>query len=207
MFIHHSHQFGRRLSCTAEREGTSLLVPSKLQENLALAAGDENMAKPPKDRTSFSSHTYFVTASTWGHRSLFQTERMAKVFLGTLAHYRNEGKYSLHEFVLMPDHFHLLLTPSLGVILERAMQFIKGGFSYRVGKELERKMEIWERGYVDHRIRDRTDFANHVEYIRENPVKAGLAGAPADYPYSSAFAGFDLDSIPQGLKPEPSSAA
>jgi putative transposase len=113
---------------------------------------------------------------------------------------------TLHEFVLMPDHFHLLLTPAQSITLERAMQFIKGGFSYRVGKELELKMEIWERGYVDHRIRDLNDFVRHVEYIRRNAVEGGLAGAPADYRYSSAHPGFDLDPIPQGLKPESSVA-
>ena len=165
------------------------------------------MAKPPKDRTSFGSSTYFVTAGAWGHRALFQTERMAKLFLDTITHYRNDGKYSLHEFVLMPDHFHLLLTPSRGVTLERVMQFIKGGFSYRLGKELDLKMEIWERGYVDHRIGDLTDFIDHVEYIRMNPVEAGLLSAAADYPYCSAHAGLEMDPVPQGLKPDSWSAA
>src|SRR5580700_2769082 len=94
------------------------------------------MAKPPRDHTSFGSATYFVTASTWAHRSLFQTERMAKLFVATLSGYRNNAKYLLHAFVVMPDHFHLLFTPIHGITLERAMQLIKGGFSYRVGKEL-----------------------------------------------------------------------
>ena len=76
-----------------------------------------------------------------------------------------------------------------------------------MGKELELKMEIWERGYVNHRVRDLTDFINHADYIQRNPVEAGLAAAPADYPYCSAHAGFDLDPIPQGLKPQSSSAA
>jgi len=52
------------------------------------------MAKPPKDHTSFGSSTYFVTASTWGHRSLFQTERMAKLFLETINGYRDSGEYA-----------------------------------------------------------------------------------------------------------------
>jgi putative transposase len=165
------------------------------------------MAKPPKDHTSFGSYTHFVTASTWRHRSLFQTERMAKLFLETMFGYRMDGKYLLHEFVLMPDHFHLLLTPIEGITVERAMQFIKGGFSYRVGKELEVKIEIWERGYIDHRIRDLTDFINHLEYIQRNPVEAGLAGTLTDYPYCSAYPEFDLDSVPHGRKPQSSSVA
>jgi REP-associated tyrosine transposase len=157
------------------------------------------MSKPPHDRTSFGSNAYFITASTWGHRSLFQTERMARLFLETIFHYRKEGRFLIHEFVVMPTHFHLLLTPS-GVALERAVQFIKGGFSYRVKKDLALNMEIWERGFVDHRIRDASDFSRHVEYIRQNPVEARIVGRAEDYAYSSAHGGFELDRCPQELE-------
>ena len=158
------------------------------------------MSKPPHDNTSFGSNAYFVTASTWGHRSLFQTDRLARLLIDTIFHYRGEEKFLVHEFIVMPNHFHALLTPT-GITLERAMQFIKGGFSYRVKKELGSNMEIWERGYVDHRIRDSIDYAHHVEYIRQNPVKAHLVTSARDYLYSSALGGLDLDPRPQGLKP------
>jgi putative transposase len=49
--------------------------------------------------------------------------------------YRTENKYLLHEFVVMPDHLHLILTPQ-GITLERAMQLIKGGFSFQLNKKL-----------------------------------------------------------------------
>jgi REP-associated tyrosine transposase len=125
---------------------------------------------------------------------------MAQPFMETLSHYRCEHKFLLHEFVIMPDHFHLLLTPT-GITLERAMQFIKGGFSYRVKKELGSNLEVWERGYVDHRVRDGDDYRRHVDYIRQNPVDAGIVDKPEDYSYSSARIGCDLDVCPQGLKP------
>jgi putative transposase len=99
----------------------------------------------------------------------------------------------------MPDHFHLLITPS--VALERALQFIKGGFSYRAKKELGSNAEIWQRGFADHRIRDTADYEMHVHYIHLNPVKKHLCTGPAEYQYSSAFPGWKLDLIPQGLKP------
>jgi len=159
------------------------------------------MSKPPRDRTSFGSSTYFVTASTWGKRSLFQTTRMANLFLDTIFHYRREGKFLVHEFVIMPDHFHLLLTPR-EIALERAVQFIKGGFSYRVKKDLQTNVEIWERGYVEHRIRDSRDYWQHVEYIHQNPVEARMVEEAENYGYCSLQAGFELDPCPQGLKPE-----
>jgi putative transposase len=123
---------------------------------------------------------------------------MAGLFIDTISHYRREQKFLLHEFVLMPTHFHLLLTPS-EITLERAMQFIKGGFSYRVKKKLALNMEIWERGYVDHRIRDATDYARHVGYIRQNPVEAKFVSRAEDYLYSSAHGGFELDPCPREL--------
>jgi putative transposase len=158
------------------------------------------MSKSPRDDTSFGSDTYFVTASTWGHRSLFQIDRMARLFIDTLYHYRKEEKFLIHEFVVMRDHFHLLMTPT-DINVEKAMQFIKGGFSYRVKKELQLNIEVWERGYINHRLRDANDYERHMEYTRLNPVKARIAVTIEEYPYSSAHSGFELDSCPQGLKP------
>ena len=159
------------------------------------------MAKPPRDRAETASRTYFVTASTWEGRSLFQSERLAQLFLETLHHYRRQSQYRLHEYVVMRDHFHLLVTPREDATLERCMQFIKGGFSRRAGEELGRNVEIWQRGYVDHRIRDGTDYARHREYIRQNPVEAKLSSRAEEYRYSSAHPDAELDPPPQGLKP------
>jgi REP element-mobilizing transposase RayT len=80
------------------------------------------MAAPPRGNTGYS--TYFITSSAFQKNSLFQSERMAQLFIDVLFHYRDQKNYLLHEFVLMPDHFHLLITPTLS--LERALQLIKG---------------------------------------------------------------------------------
>jgi len=154
------------------------------------------MAAPHRGNTGYSP--YFITASTWQKRSLFQSARMARLLIEVMLHYRREKKYLLHEFVVMPDHFHLLLTPTL--TLERAMQLIKGGFSYRAGKELGFGGEIWENSFYDHRIRDLAEYERCRHYIHQNPVKRRLSETPEVYPYSSA-AGFSLDQIPQRLKP------
>ena len=140
--------------------------------------------------------TYFVTAETWERRALFRSQRLAELFLETLQHYRSEGKYLLHEFVVMPDHFHALVTPDR-ITLERVMQLIKGGFSHRVGK-VAPNLEIWQRGFTDHRIRDAGDYAHHREYIRLNPLRAQLCLDPKEYPYSSAGSGCALDPFLSG---------
>jgi putative transposase len=134
-------------------------------------------------------NTYFVTSSTFQKQNLFQSERLAKLFLEVLLHYRQSGKYLLHAFVLMPDHFHLLLTPL--VTLERSLQFVKGGFSFRARKELGFGGEIWQTSFYDRRVRDIHEYRAFREYIHRNPVKRGLVAGPEDYAYSSACLGLD----------------
>jgi len=72
--------------------------------------------------------TFFITTATYNRRRLFQLPVNAEHFIETLQHYRREGHYKLHAFVVMPDHVHLILTPQ-AITLERAVGLIKGGFS------------------------------------------------------------------------------
>jgi putative transposase len=159
------------------------------------------LAKPSRDRSPSASNTYFVTANAFAGQAIFQSERMANLLIETLLDYRSQGKYFLHEFVIMPNHLHILFTTRTGITLERAIQLIKGGFSHRAGKRLEMYGEIWQRGYVDHRIRDVNDFAQHKQYIHQNPVKTNLVETPETYAFSSAFPSLNVDDPPQGLKP------
>jgi putative transposase len=154
--------------------------------------------KPARQHVTNNQQTYFVTATTWQRRALFKHARWADLFLETLPSYRGRGDL-LHEYVLRPEHFHILITPV--VTLERAAQFIKGGFSFRAKKELQSGMEIWQRGVSDHRIRDLQDFETHVGYIYRNPVGRKLVESAAEYPYCSAFPGSTKDEAPQWLKP------
>lgn len=126
--------------------------------------------------------TFFVTSATFQRRRLFQVAANAELFLEILQGYRREGHYKLYAFVVMPDHMHLLLTPQ-GMTIERAVGLIKGGFSHRVGS----KFPVWQRGFTDHRIRDRNDFEIRRSYIHRNPVRAGLVDVCESYPYSSAY--------------------
>ena len=157
------------------------------------------MAIPYRGQTSQS--TYFVTASTFGKKALFQTERTALLFLDVLSHYRTQGKFLLHEFVVMPDHFHLLITPCHGTTLERAIQLIKGGFSHRLKKELGVNSQVWQTSFYDRRVRDAAEYQKFREYIHQNPVALSLCADAGDCPYSSAASRIPSDAVPQRLKP------
>ena len=156
------------------------------------------MAIPNRGLTG--NGTYFITSATYENISIFQTDRTAKFFLEVIRNYRDRGKFLLHEFVLMPDHFHLLLTPK--ETLEKAMQLIKGGFSYRAKKELGYCGDIWEHSFHDRRVRDALEYERLRHYIQQNPVKRMLAAVAEQYPYSSAAGVIRLDEVPQWLKPD-----
>jgi putative transposase len=156
---------------------------------------------PISHRGLTSTSTYFITASTYQKTHILQSDRMTRLFIEVLYRYREQGQYLLHEFVVMPNHFHLLITPQSA--LERAVQYIKGGFSYRAGKELHFKGKIWQPSYYDRRVRDGEEYGAFRHYIWNNPVKRGLVEDATTYPYSSANAIFTLDPIPQRLKAAP----
>lgn len=129
-----------------------------------------------------STATYFVSTATHDRRPHFRTEAYCELFLETLQHYRREGHYRLHAFVVMPDHIHLLLTPN-ELTIERVMGFIKGGFSHKIPAI----KPFWQKGYHDRLIRDAEEFISRKAYIHDNPVRARLAGSPFAYRFSSAF--------------------
>ncbi|MGB6781407.1 MAG: transposase [Terracidiphilus sp.] len=141
------------------------------------------------------TRTYLETAVTAQRRSLFQVAVTAELLERTILDYRSQGKFLLHAFVIMPDHFHALITPAPDVSLEKAMQFIKGGFSFR----LKSKLDVWMRSFNESQIMSEEKFVNCVRYIEENPVRRGLVSTPQAHAYSSASHG-QLDPMPLHLK-------
>jgi len=150
-------------------------------------------------RGSTGCGTFFVTASSFEKHSLFQSTQMAGLLIDVFFHYKKRGKYLLREFVVMPNHFHWLITPLSPVTLEKAIQFIKGGFSYRAKKELGFAGEIWQTSFYDRRVREADEYVRFRHYIHMNPVRRGLVPAPEEFPYGSVK--LRLDEVPQWLKP------
>jgi putative transposase len=140
------------------------------------------------------TRTYLVTAVTAQRRSLFQVTATAELLERTLLDYHGQGKFLLHAFVIMPDHFHALITPAPDVSLEKAMQFIKGGFSFR----LKSKLDVWMRSFNESQISTEEKFMSCVRYVEENPVRKGLVAAAGEYAFSSAYCG-GMDPMPVHL--------
>lgn len=126
---------------------------------------------------------------------------MAELFSQKLVWYLDQGKLLLHAFVVMPNQIPLLLTVPEGLILERVMRFIKGGFSHEAGNSLGIHAPFWQKSFVDRRVRDSSECARFISYIHENPVRAGLVLSARQFRCSSLNPVFLLDGLPRRLKP------
>jgi putative transposase len=136
----------------------------------------------PETILSFS-RVFFVTTKTNMGKRLFQSERNAMLLIDVLRSYVAARKFLLHDFVVMPDHLHLLMTVHEDMTIEKAMQLIKGRFSYRLKQEYQYSGEVWQRGFSEVRADDKEGFLRYRAYIAQNPVKAGLVDSPGQYPY------------------------
>lgn len=148
---------------------------------------------PRREPFRQAGQTYFLTLVTAERQGFFRNERWAILLLNQMERHRAE--FDLHDFVLMPDHVYLLLSPH--VALERVVQLIKGGFSFHAKRAFEWKGDIWEPGFSEHRIRDHEDYASHMEYIRRNSASLGEGKRRFD----GESCTLTLAPEPQGLKP------
>jgi len=139
------------------------------------------------EQRHWATANVFVTTRTAGGKSLFQTDRMANLFIDILRSHIRAKKFKVYDFVVIPNHVHILLTIPGDLSIEKAMQLIKGGFSFRAKKELGFPGEVWQGGFSDVRITDEQSFRHHREYIESNPVRAGLANSAEEYPYGFVF--------------------
>ena len=96
--------------------------------------------------------------------------------------------YSLHAFVVMANHVHLLVTPPGSP--SKLLQSVKGYSARAANKLLERTGEpFWQTESYDRWLRDEPKFECVRRYIENNPVRSGLVAKPEDYRWSSANAG------------------
>jgi putative transposase len=144
--------------------------------------------------------TYFVTTKTWQNREIFRVSENAEIVVECILRYRDDGAYQIHEFVVMPNHLHLLLTPSADASIEKAMQLIKGGSSHQIHKARDHKMQIWQPGFHEESVRDQEDYKRKVEYIHRNPVVANLVSETGEWSYSSVAKQFRMDPMPERLR-------
>ena len=128
---------------------------------------------------------YFITFNTWEKLELTPVAR--QVVLNACKFFDRQ-RYQIFCLVVMPDHVHMLMQPlaksdnkfwSLSSILHS----MKSYSSKQIPKVMKHIGTVWQDERHDHIVRDEREFQVFWEYIRQNPVKAGLSVTPEEYPF------------------------
>lgn len=101
----------------------------------------------------------------------------------------NSQKFDLHAAVVMPDHVHLIYSPlrredGWSYTLPEIMKAIKGRSARQINVALKRTGPVWQEEFFDHVLRSNDRLVDRVDYVCQNPVRAGLVSAQAEYPWA-----------------------
>jgi len=116
---------------------------------------------------------------------VLRQERCARIVVEAL-HFGDGTRYRLLAWVVMPNHLHVLIEQLTGWTLARVVQGWKRHTTREINRALAGSGQLWQREYWDRFIRDERHYRRVVEYIHDNPVKAGLVAKPQEWPWSSA---------------------
>jgi REP element-mobilizing transposase RayT len=130
---------------------------------------------------------YFVTFNTCRRAALLARDTVHQTFLRFCKQALARG-VTVGRYVLMPDHAHLFVAlPPGEATLARWVQALKnflGKALLRLGDDKPH----WQEGFFDHVLRSDESYAQKWEYVRQNPVRAGLAASPEEWPYQGEVA-------------------
>ena len=137
-------------------------------------------------RNYIGKSAYFITLCCFERRKIFTKPTDCAWLENQLRELSSARAFAIHAFCFMPDHLHLLiqgLEPRSDLLV-----FIKT-FKIRTSREFlaKHQLPLWQKKYYDHVLRPGESLASVAWYIWLNPVRAGLAPVPADYPFVGSF--------------------
>ncbi len=112
-------------------------------------------------------------------------DRVAKIIFDNLM-FHNGKKYNLLKWCIMPNHVHVLIEVFRGISLSEILHSWRSFTAHQINKLLNRTGQVWMMEYFDRYIRDSDHYEKVVNYIHNNPVKAGLVSSPSEYRWCSA---------------------
>ncbi len=153
------------------------------------------MARLP--RLTLPGFTHHVIQRGNNRQAIFATGADYQMMLALLEENSRKFGVAIHAYVLMSNHFHLLVTPQTQEGLPQMMQAIGRRYVRYFNDAQHRSGTLWEGRYKSALIQSERYLLACMVYIDLNPVRAGLAATPADYPWSSHahYAGLRIDKL------------
>lgn len=149
-------------------------------------------------RVPGAGETYFFTLVTHDRHSWLCHDLARTALRTAIVNVRQKHPFAMDACVLLPNHLHCIWTlPEGDREYANRWKLIKSYVTKRCGKDLMKHVELsearqkrqegnlWQRGFVEHTIKDEADFVEHCDYIHYNPVRHGLCHAAQEWEFSS----------------------
>jgi REP-associated tyrosine transposase len=135
---------------------------------------------------------YFVTCCTYRRRAYLATARVHQSFIKFAQRAQIDFGIAVGRYVILPDHLHLFAALPGDVKLGDWI----GTLKRVVGRAVDTYGfgdPVWQRGFFDHVLRSCESYSQKWNYVRENPVRAGLVSHADDWPYSGEIVDIYFD--------------
>ncbi len=128
---------------------------------------------------------YFITAITQDRAEIFTDPLACEMLINIATYYKFSCDFNVYGFVVMPDHFHMIIQPYGDVMLSEIVKRIKAGFSRYYNKINKTQGSVWQKSFYDRGIRNKTMLEEILVYMHNNPHRKGLVDDISKYSYSS----------------------
>jgi REP-associated tyrosine transposase len=141
---------------------------------------------PPRLRRIFNHDPlFFITFCTHERKKLLASDAVDAAFVAFASQANSQRNIAVGRYVIMPDHVHFFVRGSddfqLGPWIGRLKQVLAKQIA------LTETLPTWQRGFFDHVLRSDESYSQKWNYVRENPVRAGLVTKADDWPYSGGI--------------------
>ena len=134
------------------------------------------------ERVFVPAPIYFVTANAANCLSILAVPEIHSALLKFAKIGENRGAF-IRAYVLMPNHIHLFVALDRETRLAAWVKSLKNSLSKTL-RGLNVPAPHWQKGFFDHVLRSADSYAQKWEYVRDNPVRAGLVGTWREWPFS-----------------------
>ncbi len=137
-------------------------------------------------RLYYEQPVYHIISRGNNRQYILQNDGDKKSFLETLSRYKARYSFKLYAFVLMNNHFHLIIKTCPKHNISRVMQGILLSYSNKFRNKYDYIGHVWQGRFVSRVILSDAHMLRNINYIHNNPVRAKTTKASTDYPWSSS---------------------
>ena len=147
--------------------------------------------RPPRlDRLFEASPLFFVTFCTYRRLPWLACDAIHIAFIRFARRAESEFNVAVGRYVVMPYHVHLFVRSGPEFILGRWIGMLKQTLA-KGDNRSRKELQMWQEGSFDHVLRNDESYAQKWDYVRHNPVRAGLVKSPEDWPYQGEIVYID----------------